>query len=68
MRGRATGPVKIEMRICLAYAFLDRQFADNRRVDGDIRDIAGGVKTILHQCADRAVVVLVKVVVMVLGD
>ena len=44
------------------------QFTDNHQKYGDFSCIAAEIETILHQGADRAVVMLVKVIVMVLGD
>ena len=44
------------------------QFTDNHQKYGDFGGIAAEIETILHQCADRAIVMLVEVIVMVLGD
>ena len=44
------------------------QFTDNHQKYGDIGGVACRVETILYQRTDRAIVMLVKVVVMVLGN
>lgn len=58
----------MKMRVCPENADFANQFADNHQNDGDIRGAACHVKTVLHQCADWAIVMLVEVVVMVLGN
>ena len=58
----------MKKRVCPENPDFTYQFADNHQNYSDIRGAACHVKTVLHQCADRAIVMLVKVVVMVLGD
>jgi len=58
----------MNLRIRFACAFLNRQFTDNHQRQVDFRNVAGNIKTMLHQGANRAIVVLVKVVMMVLGN
>ena len=58
----------MNMRIRFAYAFLIREFTDNHQKQGDLGDIVANIKTILHQGANRAIFMAVKVVMMVLRD
>ena len=58
----------METRVCLEYANFAYQFTDNHQKYGDIRSVASDIKTMLDQCTNRAIVVSVKVVMMVLGN
>ena len=58
----------MKMRVRPENANFAYQFADNHQNDCDVRGDTSHVKTILHQCADWAIVMLVKVLVMVLGN
>jgi hypothetical protein len=58
----------VKTRVCPENADFTYQFADNYQNYGDVRGTACHVKTILHQRTDWAIVMLVEVVVMVLGD
>jgi hypothetical protein len=58
----------LKTRVCSENANFTYQFADNYQNYGDVRGTACHVKTILHQRTDWAIVMLVKVVVMVLGN
>ena len=58
----------MKLRIRLENANLAYQFTDNHQKYGYIGDVAVKVETILYQRADWAIVMLVKVVVMVLGN
>ena len=55
-------------RVRLENANIACQFANNHQKYGDIRSVASDIKTVLDQCANRAIVVSVKVVMMVLGN
>ena len=55
-------------RIRLENANFAYQFTDNHQEYGDVRGTASHVKTILHQRTDWAVAMIVKILVMVLGD
>lgn len=58
----------MNVRIRFACAFLNREFANNHQKYDDIRNVASNIKTMLHQRANRAIVMLVKVIVMMLGN
>nr|WP_072979382.1 hypothetical protein [Fibrobacter sp. UWH4] len=58
----------MKTRVCSKNANFTYQFADNHQNYSDIRGAACNVKTILHQRTDWAIVMLVKVIVMVLGN
>ena len=58
----------MKVRIRLEYTNFAQQFTDNHQKHGNIRDIATKVETILHQRANRAIAMLVKIIMMVLGN
>lgn len=67
-RGRPAWPVKMEMRVGLAGAFCAGKCKENRPENGNLRRIVVIIQAILHQGANGAVFVPVKIVVMVLRD
>ena len=58
----------MKTRVCPENADFTYQFTDNHQKYGYIGDVAVKVETILYQRADWAIVMLVKVVMMVLGN
>jgi hypothetical protein len=58
----------VKTRVCPENADFTYQFADNHQKYGDIGGVACRVETILYQRTDWAIVMLVKVVMMVLGN
>lgn len=58
----------MKAQICLENAYFTCQFTDNYQKHSDIQDIVTKVKTILYQRTDRAIVMHIKIVMMMLSD
>ena len=52
----------------LKDAYFTYQFTDNHQKHDDTRNVAIKIKTILHQRTDRAVIMFIEIIMMVLGN
>ncbi|WP_407446386.1 hypothetical protein [Fibrobacter sp.] len=58
----------MKKRIFLEDADFACKFTDNYQKYSDIGNISIIIKTILYQCTDQALIVIVKIIVMVLRN